>query len=199
MTKLISPALFAAAAFVATGASALTIIPVSATGSSSFPGYPDSDAIDQGPNAAVTDWASHGQGAGSTLRLDLGAVFKLASATVTDRVTSGGGNGGFVGGGFDFTTSYSLTAYTDATYTTAIGAPVVVANTYPNFTTTPSLGDVRAQYVEYDVLASNGANPGLSNIDFTGSVPEPTSWVLLVAGFGLIGVAARRRSARVAA
>ncbi len=33
----------------------------------------------------------------------------------------------------------------------------------------------------------------------TGTVPEPQNWVLLVAGFGLVGVAARRRKAVVAA
>ncbi len=188
----------AALAALASSASAMTIVPVSATASSSFPGYPAADAIDTGAGAATSDWASNGQGAGSTLQLDLGAVYKLASATVTDRVTSGGPNNAFYGGSSDFTTSYSLTAYTDATYTTAIGAPVIVSNSYPNFTTTPSLGNVSAEFVEYTVLASNGANPGLSNIDFTGSVPEPTTWVLMVAGFGLVGASLRHRG-RVAA
>lgn len=33
----------------------------------------------------------------------------------------------------------------------------------------------------------------------TGAVPEPASWALLVVGFGLVGVATRRRTATVAA
>jgi len=33
----------------------------------------------------------------------------------------------------------------------------------------------------------------------TATVPEPASWALLVAGFGLVGVIARRRTVRVAA
>lgn len=33
----------------------------------------------------------------------------------------------------------------------------------------------------------------------TATVPEPASWTLLVAGFGLVGVIARRRTVRVAA
>ena len=37
---------------------------------------------------------------------------------------------------------------------------------------------------------SAGLGPDIANI---GAVPEPASWALLVAGFGLIGTAARRR------
>ncbi|MBV8971435.1 MAG: PEPxxWA-CTERM sorting domain-containing protein, partial [Sphingomonadaceae bacterium] len=37
------------------------------------------------------------------------------------------------------------------------------------------------------------------SLDLTGAtVPEPASWVLMIAGFGLIGVAARRRAALAA-
>jgi len=32
-----------------------------------------------------------------------------------------------------------------------------------------------------------------------GAVPEPASWMLMIAGFGLVGVAARRRPAAVTA
>lgn len=42
----------------------------------------------------------------------------------------------------------------------------------------------------YDSFAANGA---------TGGVPEPASWALMIAGFGMVGVAARRRNAIVAA
>ena len=36
----------------------------------------------------------------------------------------------------------------------------------------------------------------IDNLQFTADVPEPTSWALMITGFGLVGVAARRRSAR---
>lgn len=58
-----------------------------------------------------------------------------------------------------------------------------------------------------DAVQANVARPGgdgndyVGNfrIDATGAVPEPASWALMVGGFGLIGVAARRRSAKVVA
>lgn len=52
---------------------------------------------------------------------------------------------------------------------------------------------------------ANGAPAGLppfallDGISLTGSVPEPAAWVLMIAGFGLVGVAARRRRVSVAA
>lgn len=190
---------------ITAAAQAVTVIPVSAVGSSSFPGYADTNAIDQGPGAATTDWASFGEGNDSFLNLDLGAVYSLASATVSDRVTSGGGNGGFVGGVTDFTSSFSLTVYTDSSFTTTAGAPLVflksapVAPTSPaDFTTVHQLGGLTGQYIRYSVLASGASNnPGLSNISFN-TVPEPATWFLLIAGFGMVGVAARRRGAAIA-
>ncbi len=44
-----------------------------------------------------------------------------------------------------------------------------------------------------------GSNPTGLRVEVSGAVPEPTSWALLVAGFGLVGVAARRRVRAVAA
>ena len=202
---------FAVAASIAlsTAAAAATIVPVSATGSTFFPGYADSSAIDAN---ALSDWASFSQGNASTLRLDLGAVYALSSASVTDRVTSGGGNNGFVGGRFDFTTQYSLAGYTDASFTTLIGTPIVVNVALPGadpaspagFLTTPALGGLSTRYVLYSVLAAQGVNPGLSNISFEGrlaggAVPEPSAWAMLLAGFGMVGFAARRRRMTAAA
>src|SRR5450755_1380884 len=100
---------------LAFSAQAAVIYPVSATGSSSYPGFEVSFAIDTGPNSAFTDWASNGQGNSTTLNLDLGQVYALATANITDRVTSGGGNGGFFGGTTDFTTEFSIRAFTDST------------------------------------------------------------------------------------
>ena len=193
-----------AVAFAAT-AQAATVVPISAIGSSSFPTYNDFYAIDQGPGAATTDWASFGEGNASKLNLDIGAIYGLATVAATDRVTSGGGNGGYVGGTTDFTTSYSLQAFTDATFTTTFGAAYVFTKPTPvgptgvaSFLDTESVAGLTGRYIQYSVIAANGANPGLSNISF-GLVPEPATWGLMIVGFGLTGFAARRRRSGIVA
>ena len=42
-----------------------------------------------------------------------------------------------------------------------------------------------------------GSFAGSDGEDGTGGVPEPSAWVMLLAGFGLVGLTARRRSGRV--
>ena len=49
-----------------------------------------------------------------------------------------------------------------------------------------------ANFVAYDQVTFGSANPG-------GGVPEPASWAMLIAGFGLVGAAARRRRSTVVA
>ena len=46
--------------------------------------------------------------------------------------------------------------------------------------------------------ANNGAHSGTFTFDAPGTVPEPASWVMMIAGFGLVGFAARRRVIAVA-
>jgi hypothetical protein len=116
--KLISATVVMVAGFVAS-AEAAVVYPISASASSAYPYYAAPNAIDQGGNSANTDWAAGSTGAGSYIDLNLGSVYSLQYAFVTDRVTSGGGNGTFVGGLFDFTTQYTLQAFTNATFTTA--------------------------------------------------------------------------------
>ena len=56
------------------------------------------------------------------------------------------------------------------------------------FITSSGFGLFNQDSVLYDVTALT-----------TGGVPEPTTWAMLIAGFGLVGVAARRRSSVVTA
>lgn len=195
---------------LAVAANAATIIPVSAVASSSFPTYESSNAIDNNP---LSDWATLSQGtnAGGNILLDLGGHYNVTGASISDRVTSGGGNNGFVGGTTDFTTSYQLTFYSDAAGTISIGSylsPTLAIPGAPtglgSFLTSPTFSSIAARSVRYTILTTAGGetgdNAGLSNISFEGArVPEPATWGLLIVGFGMIGVAARRRKAAVAA
>ncbi|WP_193743232.1 PEPxxWA-CTERM sorting domain-containing protein [Sandarakinorhabdus sp. AAP62] len=51
------------------------------------------------------------------------------------------------------------------------------------------------------VTANSGGRfgPNFQFSDATGAVPEPASWAMLIAGFGLVGAVARRRRVAVAA
>jgi hypothetical protein len=174
--------------------------PISVAGSSSFPTYPDSDAIDNGSNKFITDWASDSQGAGTFLDMTFATVEHFASVFLTDRTTSGGPNDAFFGGLFDYTTEFSIQAYTDATFSTPVGPDEIFSKADPSstssvsdFQVTESLSGLTGQYLRYTVLASNGVNPGLADIEFA-VVPEPTSIALL--GLGLTGLMLRRRVKR---
>ena len=177
------------------------IVPVTATGSSSYPGYAASNAIDIGPGSELTDWASLGQGSAATLELDLGAVFSLTDVYATDRVTSGGGNGAFAGGLTDFTTSFTIQAFTDATFTTSSSALYTFLHTPPGSPSSPSdfffdgsVAGLTGRYIKYSVTsnAPGGGNTGLSAIAF-GAVPEPATWGMMLIGFAAMGGAMRYR------
>ena len=47
----------------------------------------------------------------------------------------------------------------------------------------------------YQLTSIVSGNSTLTITEGTGAVPEPASWALMIAGFGLVGIAARRRSA----
>jgi len=191
------------------------IYPTVVNVSSQYPGYPASDAVDGNPN---TDWANYGQGAGSWLELNLGAAYSLGYAYVTDRVTSGGGNGSFVGGLFDYTLQFTLQGYTDSSFTTTVPSTTfTVSRTYPPagsislsspipglycflsscFETTVGLGGATAQYWKYTIDSQNDAfgpynNAGLSDIHFS-TTPLPAAFTLFAGGLGMIGLFGSRK------
>jgi hypothetical protein len=47
--------------------------------------------------------------------------------------------------------------------------------------------------------SANEASPIIDNISVNSAVPEPATWGLLIVGFGMVGVTARRRKAALAA
>jgi hypothetical protein len=70
------------------------------------------------------------------------------------------------------------------------------------------LGNTRFSLMEFsfrrdlgDAVSPNIAVPGGAGNDYngnfrinTGVIPEPASWALMIIGFGLVGVSARRRA-----
>lgn len=44
----------------------------------------------------------------------------------------------------------------------------------------------------------NGSSPRVGFIGFASAVPEPSTWALMLAGFGMVGYSLRRRSVKVA-
>ena len=185
---------------------AQTVVPASVKSSSEFSSFPDDNAIDQDARSEVSDWAANGTGAGTTLQIDLGSIYTLRSANVTDRVTSGGFGEQFVGGTTDFTTAFTFQGYTDATFTTTLGAaysfvkPVPVSPSMPSdFAFSAALPGLTSRFLLYTVDAARGGNVGLSNLTFetmsvAGGVPEPATWAMMIAGFGAVGGAMRRRT-----
>ena len=78
--------------------------------------------------------------------------------------------------------------------------PVGTTNLDALFThySTTFIGDGAVRSINFAVNAGTGdsIDPLVDNVSITGAtVPEPAKWALLVAGFGLVGVAARRRTA----
>jgi hypothetical protein len=209
-----------ALASAVTGAQAAIIYPTVVGVSSQYPGYPATDAVDGNPN---TDWANNSVGAGSWIELDLGGAYSLATAYVTDRVTSGGTNGSFTGGLFDFTTQYTLQAYSNNSFSSPL-ATFVVSPTYPPagtvnepsaplpglyclslscFQTTVGLGGIVAEYWKYTIVSQNDSqgtynNAGLDDIHFS-TTPLPAALPLFAGGLGLIGFFGARRRRRLQA
>ena len=177
----------------------ISILPSS---TASYSGYPASDAFDSGPNFQFTDYASASAGVNTQLDLDFGVAHTFTQILYTDRVTSGGANGGFVGGLFDFVTSFEYIFADDANFTSIVGT-VSVTPTAPasptgpaDFLTSTSIPNYTARYVRWDVTSTNGANPGASNFEFhdnASSVPEPGTG-LLAGTVLLLGVITWRRA-----
>src|SRR5262245_2292296 len=82
-----------------------------------FPGYGENFAIDTGPDAALSDYASQGGGIDTYIEFDLGQSYSLSEIIYTDRVTSGGANHVWFGGVFDYVRAYNYILSVDANFT----------------------------------------------------------------------------------
>ena len=111
--------------------------------------------------------------------------------------------------GFDIGAYYHGVNSTQVTIVDGLGAIL-----YSSGAITVGSGDV-ASHFAFGFTSNNGIgiqwgpdayNTGIDNIDFTfgslvggGGVPEPATWAMMIAGFGLTGMAMRRRRAAFAA
>jgi hypothetical protein len=99
----------------------------------------------------------------------------LASILYTDRTTSGGPNNSYFGGTFDFVTSYMFIFSNDMTFATNVGTLTVDVTapaqpmTVSSFQTLSLISNIpAAQYVKWQVLGTNGNNPGAADFAFFG-------------------------------
>jgi len=79
--------------------------------------------------------------------------------------------------------------------TTIAYAPGAQTSSWTRYTLTalaPTSGAVRVQFTGDSGSTARGA-PGLDNVMLEAGVPEPSTWALMIAGFGVAGVGLRRR------
>ncbi|MCG2840817.1 PEPxxWA-CTERM sorting domain-containing protein [Sandaracinobacter sp. RS1-74] len=204
MNRLI---LAAAAAFVATApATAAVIQPVAVTASDSFWTYDVNNLINgSGLSGGKHDtnwnnmWQSTWDQVPHWLLFDLGQNVSLKSASIwqyaadfnypwyeTDR------------GVKDLGISISL----DGVNFTSVADAVLerhilnADNRYESFAAQLVEFTGEARYVRFDLNSNYGSVwTGLSEVRFNGSVPEAATWAMMIAGFGLVGGAMRRRRA----
>ncbi|KAB7649078.1 PEPxxWA-CTERM sorting domain-containing protein [Polymorphobacter fuscus] len=137
----------------------------------------------------------------ATLLFDLGATYALKGATIWNY--NFGNPAEFQSTILRGVKDYQLFGSTDGVNfsemfsgTLALGTGQPLAGQVASFT-----GDAR--FVRLDILNNYGQgtyaeaswNAGLSEVRFAGAVPEPMTWAMMVAGFGLTGAAMRRRAA----
>lgn len=137
-------------------------------------------------------WMSNRDEVLPTLTFDLGSVFTLSNTVIWNY---GGGCCSSTRNVDSFTISLSTNG---STYTPFGTFALTNSTTDPFGADTISLSG-SARYVRFNVLSNQGDIDftGLSEVQFNGltagAVPEPATWLMMLAGFGLIGAGLRRR------
>jgi PEP-CTERM putative exosortase interaction domain len=214
----LSCAALAVAVVIAMPAQATVITPVSVTASSTqtHGGFYNAENLIDG--SGLTDglhdrdfrnmWMTQLGVAKAELVFDLGGVFDLVSSDIWQ---------------FNYADPYPvnpvhiintidrgvkdfriLTSLDGVTFTEVFDGQLAQANGDPLAAQTIAFNST-AQFVKFDILSNYAEGTiydpyasGLSEVRFNSApVPEPATWAMMIAGFGLAGAAMRRRALRV--
>lgn len=198
---------------IASPAAALTVTPVGVTASDTFPFFGQYKAENLINDSGLTNglhdadyanmWMTDLSVDAATLVFDLGQVYALTSFQVW--------NYNFGVEEFFSTLDRAANAFTLAISSDGVTFSQVLAGNLGRGTGGPLAAETfaftgEARYVQLNLDGNHQRFPetygyapiGLSEVKFA-AVPEPTTWALLIAGFGATGVVLRRRSAPRAA
>ena len=129
----------------------------------------------------LSDFASQGGSDETYIEFDFGQSHTFTEIIFTDRVTSGGGNLGWVGGLHDYNTLFSYTFSVDDDFTNGDGVTDdIVIEVEPEepfedpvpqdqlelLQTTTPIPNISAHYLRWDILETYGANPGAADFEF---------------------------------
>jgi hypothetical protein len=146
-----------------------------------FPGYDVDFAIDTGPDAILSDYASRGGSVDTFIEFDLGQTYTLSEIIFTDRVTSGGPNHVWFGGLFDYVFTFNYILSVDSDFTNGDGRvdDIVIevdaeepGGIVPDeseielLQTSTMISNVSARYVRWEIVDTRGQNPGANNFEF---------------------------------
>lgn len=196
MRKMILTAAFAAAALTATGAQAAVTYSQSAIGSTPPAGttitfdsaLPDGFTLKGGVVQSVNN-AFGANPTGSTNYLTTNDTSSAGSASIFSK--TGFGSLSFDWGSVDTYNTFGLLDAMGNAFFTLTGSSI-----QPNGGTTGTRISLNSDQPIYGLRLYSG-KPAfeIDNVTFSGAVPEPATWAMMILGFGLVGAAMRRRSA----
>jgi len=214
-TKSLGLAALAGASVLAAPAAAATVTPVGVTATNTFPFwgiYNAENLIDgSGLSGGLHDadfgamWMTDLGVADATLTFDLGQTYRLSGADIW--------NYNFGVEEFASTLDRAAKAFTLAISTDGVTYTQVLSGELSRGTGEALAAETfgftgKARYVQIGLSGNHQKYPetygyapvGLSEVRFSGSaVPEPATWAMMIAGFGLAGTALRaRRNPQVA-
>ncbi|UAJ11841.1 PEPxxWA-CTERM sorting domain-containing protein [Polymorphobacter megasporae] len=159
--------------------------------------------VDTGKGHRLTgpayDWVYGGPNSGTTLAVT--TVFTVAGVKQTAFGSAVDSAAYLTGGALDLNsyainTSASSTLMTYGIYTnsTGLGASASLEDVPRTASASLSTGYYSYTVYDFDHAQYQSEGQGTLNIDsVTVAVPEPASWLMMIVGFGLVGVAVRRR------